>query len=48
MKLEIAYLLENFDSFWVAFEKVICYKLKYKLYVKELMEIEAKARRFIF
>ncbi|CAK58225.1 unnamed protein product (macronuclear) [Paramecium tetraurelia] len=36
--LEIQYLLENFDDIWVQFEK---------LYVKELMEIEGKARRFI-
>lgn len=38
MKKEISNLLEDFDEVWVKFEK---------LYVKELMDIEAKARRFI-
>ncbi|CAD8104890.1 unnamed protein product [Paramecium sonneborni] len=39
IKQEIKFLLESFDETWVNFEK---------LYVKELMDIEAKARRFIF
>ena len=38
--------MEEFDYIWVEFEKV-CYFCKWQLYVKELMEIEAKARRFI-
>ncbi|CAD8173694.1 unnamed protein product [Paramecium octaurelia] len=38
LKAEIQLLLENFDIIWVNFEKY---------YVKELMQIEAEARRFI-
>ncbi|CAD8137428.1 unnamed protein product [Paramecium pentaurelia] len=38
LKQDIIRILEDFDQIWVDFEK---------LYVKELMDIEAKARRFI-